>query len=212
MTLPDGSTQQIRVPAGIMKAVFGGRIVELPAKPIVKVPKKGDAKVLNDSLGKEVKEVNRIIGLSRVENAVIYLNGKQVLLRQGNDTTIKFTKAEMKMMKGALVTHNHPYGTSFSRADVLMVRQNGIKELQAVSTREGLLYRMNPPKDAKFWKTDMETIFADHELFRAAIYKTYGYEGENISNAPTEVHAAAINQSIKALDLKYQLGYTIENL
>lgn len=212
MTLPDGSTQQIKVPAGIMKAVFGGRVVELPEKPIVKVPKKGDAKVLNDSLGKVMSDVNRIIGLSRVENAVVYVNGRQILLRQGNDTAIQFTKKELKMMKGATVTHNHPYGTSFSRADVLMVRQHGIKELVAVSAVEGLVYRMNPPKDSKFWKTDTESIFADHELFRDAIYKTYGYEGENIKNAPTEVHAAAINQSIKALDLKYKLGYTIEKL
>lgn len=167
---------------------------------------------LKASVGKPVGEVNRIIAGAQMENAVVYKNGKQLLLRNGKVDSIKFTNAELKSLKGTVVTHNHPYGSSFSRADISLAKRVGIVELHATSQYDGVIYSIAPPKDSLFWKASSLQIAKDHDTIRNAIFLEHGYDKKSQNNAPQEVLRAVINDSIKALDLKYNLNYKITKL
>ena len=167
---------------------------------------------LKASVGKPLGEVNRIIAGAQMENAVVYKDGRQLLLRNGKVDSIKFTNAELKTLKGTIVTHNHPYGSSFSRADISLVRRVGIAELNATSRYDGVIYSVAPPKDSPFWKTSAYQIAKDHDTIRDAIFLEHGYDKKSQNNATQEVLRAVINDSIKALDLIYKLNYKITKL
>jgi hypothetical protein len=180
--------------------------------PVMKIARGTTGEYLKASVGKSVQEVNRIIAGAQMENAVVYRNGKQVLLRNGKVDEVRFTNAELKALKGAVVTHNHPYGSSFSRADVNLVKTTGMAELHASAEYDGVVYSIKPAPDSPFWKATARQIAKDHDTLRDAIFLEHGYDKKSQKNAPQEVLRAVINDSIKALDLKYKLGYTITNL
>lgn len=167
---------------------------------------------LKASVGKTVDEVDRIIAGAQMENAVVYKDGRQLLLRNGKVDEVRFTNAEVKMLKGAVVTHNHPYGSSFSRADINLVKTSGMAELHATAEHDGVIYSVSPPKDSPFWKTSARKIAKDHDTIRDAIFLEHGYDKKSQSNATQEVLRAVINDSIKALDLIYKLNYKITKL
>jgi hypothetical protein len=180
--------------------------------PSIKIGRGTTGEYLKASLGKPVQEVNRIIAGAEMENAVVYNEGKQVLLRNGKVDEVRFTDAELKMLKGAVVTHNHPYGTSFSRADVSLFKRTKMAELHATAQYDGVVYSISPPKDSLFWKTSARQIAKDHDTIRDAIFLEHGYDKKSQNNAPQEVLRTVINDSIKALDLKYNLNYKITQL
>jgi len=99
----------------------------------------------------EVAE-NTIVGHD-IETAVIIDERGEVLLsKTGTHNSVTFTDDEVKLMRGATLTHNHPGGTSFSPGDVAMLRRNNLVEIRAVGTApDGVtrLYRLHP--DAKFY-------------------------------------------------------------
>ena len=84
----------------------------------------------------EDKRVN-----SRVEHAMIVDDDGNVLLEKSDnsDSSVSFTGDEMRLMKGASVTHNHPLSTSsakgagFSPGDVNMFVAQKLQEIRAVS-------------------------------------------------------------------------------
>ena len=55
------------------------------------------------------------------ETAVIYSpNGKFLFQKRGAESHVSFTKKEVERMKGCVVSHNHPTGSSFSVADICL--------------------------------------------------------------------------------------------
>jgi len=180
--------------------------------PVMKIGRGTTGEYLKASLGKPVQEVDRIIAGAQMENAVVYRNGRQVLLRNGVVDEVKFTNTELKALKGAVVTHNHPYGSSFSRADISLTKRVGIAELHATAEHDGVVYSIAPAKDSLFWKASARQIAKDHDTIRDAIFLEHGYDKKSQNNAPQEVLRAVINDSIKALDLKYNLNYKITKL
>ena len=181
-------------------------------EPVMKIGRGTTGEYLKASLGKPVQEVNRIIAGAQMENAVVYQNGRQVLLRNGVVDEVKFTNTELKALKGAVVTHNHPYGSSFSRADISLAKRVGMAELHASAQHDGVTYSIAPPKGSLFWKASARQIAKDHDTIRDAIFLEHGYDKKHQNNAPQEVLRAVINDSIKALDLKYNLNYKITKL
>lgn len=68
-----------------------------------------------------------------IEHGAFYAaDGSEILARVGLQANIGFSTAELQMVKGALFTHNHPGGFSFSLADVLNACEWQLIELRVV--------------------------------------------------------------------------------
>lgn len=74
-----------------------------------------------DFKGKDLKTVEQEISQNDYETAVIFEDGKAISCQLGNDDTIKFTKHQLKLMKGNDVTHNHPLSTPPSPEDLYLL-------------------------------------------------------------------------------------------
>ena len=71
--------------------------------------------------GKDLKTVEQEIIQNDYETAVIFDKGKAINCQLGNEDTIKFTKHQLKLMKGNDVTHNHPLSTPASPEDLYLL-------------------------------------------------------------------------------------------
>lgn len=65
---------------------------------------------------------------------------------------MRFTSREVAQMKGGILTHNHPEDTTFSPADINMLRGAGLAEIRAVTS--GGVYRLRQPAH---WDTAFNT-------------------------------------------------------
>lgn len=79
-------------------------------------------------------------GLERA--AVIAPNGDVLISREGAPDSVPFTRAELELFRGALVTHNHPRGTSLSVPDIMLALRGRAQEIRAVGHAYG--YSMRP--------------------------------------------------------------------
>lgn len=101
--------------------------------------------------------VNRIwyASLNRAENvlskkhngetAVVFnAQGRYVFSRTEPGTPIRFTDGEMALMRDAIVTHNHPAGTSFGDTDIATACNAQVREMRIVTSE--YTFSMQPPK------------------------------------------------------------------
>lgn len=70
---------------------------------------------------KDMNTVESEISRFPHEVGVIFDNGKAVNCQLGNEDTVKFTRYQLKMMKGKDVTHNHPLSTPPSPEDLYLL-------------------------------------------------------------------------------------------
>lgn len=76
------------------------------------------------------------------ETAVVMSKSGDVLLEKGGAThSVSFTPSESDLMVGAVVTHNHPSGSSFSDTDLRTLINKNLTEMRAV-TKDGKTYSM----------------------------------------------------------------------
>lgn len=80
-----------------------------------------------------------------VENAMAAKAGKFLFENRGTATFVSFTKDQLSQMRGAVLTHNHPSGNSFSDQDVLLAHQVGMQEVRAIAP-DGTVYRLREGK------------------------------------------------------------------
>ena len=72
-------------------------------------------------------------------------DGKQVWANQGGVDYVDVSDARDKgVLRGNVLTHNHPQGNSFSHQDVNGLLAWGLKEMRAVSSKH--LHRIQPPE------------------------------------------------------------------
>ena len=83
-----------------------------------------------DFNGKDLQTVEQEISQSDYETAVIFDNGKAISCQLGNEDTIKFTKHQLKLMKGKDVTHNHPLSTPPSPEDLYLLVDHKAKSFR----------------------------------------------------------------------------------
>ena len=62
---------------------------------------------------------------------------------------VGFNDAELALLDGAVLTHNHPGGRSFSEEDVTFAMRVGLFEMRVVTTRSR--YVLRPPNDGWSW-------------------------------------------------------------
>lgn len=78
------------------------------------------------------KQEKKIVN-KKVEYAYVYdQDGKELFNKSdGKANQVAFTASETAMMKGAVLTHNHPGGSTFSEADIYTLVETGMKEMRA---------------------------------------------------------------------------------
>lgn len=84
-------------------------------------------------LEKKVLAIEKEIADHNFEYGVIYDDSGEIYLKKrGQKHRVEFTRAEMDMMPGKYLTHNHPSNNSFSAGDIKFMITHDLKAMRAV--------------------------------------------------------------------------------
>jgi len=101
-------------------------------------------------LKKSLLDAETGIYLRKTEKAYLFdPEGKELFNKSGNKNSVGFTQEEANMMKGNILTHNHPYGTSFSLQDIKLLLKTGLKEIRAVGAEYKYAFSLKGASQAK---------------------------------------------------------------
>ena len=118
---------------------------EVEINNIMKWPKSSQKKIYRDE---------RAIAGRKNETAILYdSQGKTLLVKTGGESNVSFSQEEIQMMRGAVLTHNHPYSTTFSWADIAMLGNGHLSEIRA-AVEGGTFYMRHP----KMWPKEINSI------------------------------------------------------
>lgn len=119
----------------------------------------------HDLTAKVVKTENDLRKNKESEQAVVFNEDGDVLIdKRGEATSVGFTSEEVKKMKDAILTHNHPrgwgyeekswgrIGNSFSKADLMLAINNDLAEIRAVTPN----YTFSMKRPEKGWGVEAE--------------------------------------------------------
>ncbi|MFL5383573.1 MAG: hypothetical protein ACJ8GN_13730 [Longimicrobiaceae bacterium] len=84
---------------------------------------------------------------------------------------MSFDDAALALLPGAVLTHNHPGGRSFSEEDVTFAMRTGLAEMRVVTAKSRFILR--PPEERWSWVllksfpavVKMERALLDRQLF-----------------------------------------------
>lgn len=90
------------------------------------------------------------------ETAGIYNEQAGIMfIKDGEKSSVSFTPAEIKLMYGSVVTHNHPSGGTFSQQDIIMLGYAQLKEIRAIGRGTNYIYSLENPDLRKFDELDV---------------------------------------------------------
>lgn len=115
---------------------------------------------LNDSTDKWAEEAKEELlkseeslgGRERETMEIYNAYGKFIMAKRGESNSVRLSLTEYLKLNGAVVTHNHPSGGSFSANDIKFLKNNLISELR-VSTKECVYYMRKPRR----WPKEINT-------------------------------------------------------
>lgn len=84
-----------------------------------------------------------LVRKKREHAVVVATDGTLIARRGGGMNSVSFTQEETDRMFGAVLSHNHPSGFSFSVDDIRFAALNGLSEIRVYTRRS--LYRLRPP-------------------------------------------------------------------
>lgn len=128
---------------------------------------------------------NEIRKNAKFETAVAFdKNGRVLIDKRGKATSVAFTDDEIKLVKDAVFTHNHPrgwaakentigrIGSSFSIQDITFAVGNDVAEIRAVTPT----YTFSLKRPEKGWGVSVDKISKMYEKYNSALLS------ENIRN------------------------------
>lgn len=123
-----------------------GKLPMAPADP-AQVPARG-GKLTAAQVEAEGSAVEYVMenGLrDKIEYAAAYdAAGTQVLRKSGEASSVSFSERELQDLVGTTLVHNHPRGTSLSGADLIFASRVELREIIAVPSAGGGLFRAAP--------------------------------------------------------------------
>lgn len=81
------------------------------------------------------KEEDRITEKATEEAVCCTKSGKKIFSKTGGSDRVDFTPEELLQMKGAILTHNHPSGGTFSCDDVALFTKHGLFRIRAAGEK-----------------------------------------------------------------------------
>lgn len=105
-----------------------------PEKPADTTPQLTPAQLAERALQKALYEAeSEIRGEQRFETGIVFHpDGREMMRKKGDATSVRWTRKEMSLMWGKIMTHNHPGGRSFSPEDIIMLLSGRLSEIRAV--------------------------------------------------------------------------------
>lgn len=104
----------------------------------------------------------RALSRRRTETAVVYdSQGAYLFQKRGTKNEVLFSISELLKLKGNVVTHNHPSGSSFSAQDIFLLKWGKLAELRVI-TETGVFY-IRPPKQ---WSKEINSLGRIQEVKR----------------------------------------------
>lgn len=108
-----------------------------------------------------LKAARAEIGADAVEHAIVWdKDGNELLRKRGGRDSIRFTPAELGLMKNAIGLHNHPDIASFSPDDVAFAMAHEMAEMHVVD--RFFRYAVRAPKtgwSAKLWRDTVGPLY-----------------------------------------------------
>lgn len=102
-----------------------------------------------------LREKENEIAQRQLEKAYIIDRAGNILLsKEGTADRVAFTPDEMRLFKGAVLTHNHPVETSLSLQDVRLAVRTDLSEIRAVT--ETYVYSIKPGTQG--WPADKDLV------------------------------------------------------
>lgn len=145
-----------------------------------------------------LKEWEARIKLHKHEHAYFWKDGKGLLkpITSGSKESVTFSLDQLRRMRGAIVTHNHPLSSSLSPADIKLFLEYSFKEIRAIG-KDGTVFSMKLKKkmNAKFKKALIEKT---EEYIEEVFIKGKGIKDE------------ATLQQLEAEELIKKLGDNVE--
>jgi len=131
-------------------------------------------------------------------------DGNLILKKTGEKSHVAFTPDEMASFKDAILTHNHPSGSSFSSADLVFARHTDMLEIRAVSTK----YDYSIKRDsASGWAgkspLSAESLYAKAREQIKTEYNALNAEGKLTQLQINDFHHAIIERFAKLAGLDY---------
>ncbi len=152
--------------------------------------------------GSSLSSVESRIAKQKFESAALYVNGKQVFFKDGAKSYVTFTPSEVGKMRGGVLTHNHPGGRSFSKADVAILGR-GLREIRAVSSE--YLYSLKNEKGVTISSIRAKRIYKKHEKVITELFTSKINSGEmNPDFANKNHHHEVMIRVAKDLGLEYK--------
>jgi hypothetical protein len=102
---------------------------------------------LQSSLDRVEREIRDLV----VEHAYAVSMDGELLFHRSEDALshIRFDHATLALLPGAVLTHNHPGGRSFSEEDVTFAMRLGLTEMRVVTAKSRFILR--PPEEKWSW-------------------------------------------------------------
>lgn len=144
-------------------------------------------------------------------------DGTVLFRKKGQQTSVFFSDEEVKKMKGAIVTHNHPNlgwdksdprsrGMTFSKQDLAAACAAEVKEMRAVSS--GYRHSISAPKaewNLEFYNKIVSPVYDKHF---GAVYEELTTDIMNgkltISEGEAQLHHETIRRTSRDLKLAYK--------
>ena len=115
----------------------------------------GGLRVDKNALAKALANTENAIRGGDYESLGVFdSKGRRLVFATGDKSSVGVTAEEEKYLRNAIVTHNHPGGTSFSSGDLKTMVAFNSKELRVV-TRD-YTYSMKRPKGG--WGKDVDSM------------------------------------------------------
>lgn len=153
-----------------------------------------------------LNQIENRIKHDRVETAVLLdKNGNTIFTEsQGYTDSVYFSPDQFNQMRGRILTHNHPSGSTFSGADIDLLVQSGMKEIRATSTNQ--TYRLQKLPGAFLDRADFSQDFSlAYQANKTICDKKYHkYEGSFNAGRLTQAEFAdkciALNEELNTLN------------
>lgn len=155
------------------------------------------------------------------ESAFVYdSKGNLVFGKEGAQYEVEFTEEELRLMKGNILTHNHPrgleypdsdprsWGNSFSDDDIFLASTHELAEIRAVTPKQR--FSMKPPEEGwsqTYWEDKILPLLV--ETNRAVIVD-FRQQIELYQMTQAEVEAEHWHEVWSRISSKLGLKYTRE--
>ncbi len=147
-----------------------------------------------------IREKENSIRRQPFESAFLYnAQGILILSKAGVQYTVEFTREETSLMKGAILTHNHPrgleypdsdirsWGNSFSDSDIALASTHELAEIRVVTPKQR--FSMKPPAEGwslSYWEDTLKPTLDEVEVW---VYDEFDARIAQKRLTPTEAQA-----------------------